>query len=111
MAYSNIIKSDLKVLKVCKLLNINLKILNSVNNLNTKIQKTTSSGTVKSAIEGVVFINVNENSSIFIGELIEFIINRSNKTVILKGMVIGLSIGTAEIMLFGDTSEIAPGDI
>lgn len=111
MVYSNIIKSDLKLIKVCKLLNINLKILNSVNNLNTKIQKTTSSGTVKSAIEGVVFINVNENSSIFIGELIEFIINRSNKTVILKGMVIGLSIGTAEIMLFGDTSEIAPGDI
>jgi len=25
-------------------------------------------------------------------------------------MVIGLSTGTAEVMLFGDTSEIAPGN-
>jgi hypothetical protein len=110
MTYNNI-KFELKLIKLIKLLNINLKALNNVNSLNTKLIKKTSSGSVKSAIEGVVFINVDENSSIFIGELIEFIINRSNKTLVLKGMVIGLSIGTAEIMLFGDTSEIAPGDI
>jgi len=73
-------------------------------------KKTGDSGTVKSAIEGVVFINLNSSSTIFIGELIDFHVKVENSTV-LKGMVIGLSSGAAEIMLFGDTSLIFPGDI
>jgi hypothetical protein len=30
---------------------------------------------------------------------------------IFKGMIIGLSLNSAEIMLFGDTSKISPGDV
>jgi hypothetical protein len=74
-----------------------------------KISSPSGLGTVKSAIEGVVFINISEGS-VFIGELIHFEIKRINKTLNLYGMVIGLSLDTAEVMLFGDTSEIAPGD-
>lgn len=73
--------------------------------------KSLGSGTVKSAIEGVVFINLSESTSIFIGELIQFQINIGDRKSYLKGMVIGLSKGSGEIMLFGDTSNIFPGDI
>lgn len=86
---------------------------------NTLNQKQKSYGSVKSAIEGVVFINISsskENSSIFIGEVINFYKKKKtkNNTFLkfnLKGMVLGLSLNTAEVMLFGDTSEIAPGDV
>jgi hypothetical protein len=73
--------------------------------------KSINSGTVKSAIEGVVFINLSESTSIFIGEIIKFQINIGDRKSSLKGMVIGLSKGSGEIMLFGDTSNIFPGDI
>jgi len=43
--------------------------------------------------------------------LIEFQINIGDRKSYLKGMVIGLSKGSGEIMLFGDTSNIFPGDI
>lgn len=80
----------------------------------TFLKKKNFSGcTVKSAIEGVVFINVPLNYSVFIGELILLQILKPKgliKFKIIKGMVIGLSTGTAEVMLFGDTSEIAPGN-
>ena len=79
----------------------------SSSNVISKSNKST--GLVKSAIEGVVFIHLKEDSIIFIGELIEFVVTKAKKKI--KGMVIGLSVGTAEIMLFGDTSEIAPGDL
>jgi len=101
-------KKFLKVLKLCKILSSSWASSKQNNSLN-KISSPSGLGTVKSAIEGVVFINISEGS-VFIGELIHFEIKRINKTLNLYGMVIGLSLDTAEVMLFGDTSEIAPGD-
>jgi F0F1-type ATP synthase alpha subunit len=66
------------------------------------------SGTVKSAIEGVVFINLHPSSNIFVGEIIDCVAAQNK---IVKGMVIGLSAGSAEIMVFGDSTDVFPGDL
>jgi energy-converting hydrogenase A subunit M len=68
---------------------------------------------VKSAIEGIVFIKTTKNTKIFMGEIIDILVckDKFSRLKSLKGMVIGLSIESAEIMLFGDTSEISPGNI
>jgi len=107
----------LLLLKLKYYLNLQNKFLALTKKKNLKktfLKKKNFSGcTVKSAIEGVVFINVPLNYSVFIGELILLQILKPKgliKFKIIKGMVIGLSTGTAEVMLFGDTSEIAPGN-
>lgn len=76
------------------------------------LPKTVKAHIVKSAIEGVVFIKTNNLTKIFIGELITFTVRKNiySRSKKLKGMVIGLSNNLAEIMLFGDTSKISPGD-
>jgi len=72
---------------------------------------TTKIGTVNKAIEGVVFIDIPEESTVFIGEEITISKNADSRSKnSLKGMVIGLTIKAAEIMLFGDTSKVCPGD-
>jgi hypothetical protein len=71
----------------------------------------TKTGSVKSAIEGVVFIDIPKEYTVFIGEEITISKNtNSDSKNSLKGMVIGLTIKAAEIMLFGDTSKVCPGD-
>jgi hypothetical protein len=66
------------------------------------------SGFVKAAIEGIVFIPLEQKATVFIGEMIEF---QAQKTLsIYQGMVIGLSTQLAEIVLFGTSSDLAPGD-
>jgi len=63
-------------------------------------------GFITSAIEGVVFINTSK-APVFIGELIKFRIQGK----VIKGLIIGLSEISAEVMFFGDTSRVSPGDI
>jgi len=71
----------------------------------------TKTGSVKSAIEGVVFIEIPKEYTVFIGEEITISKNADSESKnSLKGMVIGLTIKAAEIMLFGDTSKVCPGD-
>lgn len=71
----------------------------------------TKTGSVKSAIEGVVFIDIPKEYTVFIGEEITISKNTNSESKnSLKGMVIGLTIKAAEIMLFGDTSKVCPGD-
>lgn len=78
-----------------------------------KKQKEQKEHIVKSAIEGIVFIKTTKNTKIFMGEIIDILVckDKFSRLKSLKGMVIGLSIESAEIMLFGDTSEISPGNI
>jgi hypothetical protein len=56
-------------------------------------------GFVKSAIEGIVFIDLRRQfSTVFIGEIINVRVNVAPFT--LQGMVIGFSQDSAEVMLW-----------
>jgi hypothetical protein len=78
-----------------------------------------SSGRVVSAIEGIVFIDQSKckifDYPIFIGEVISFhkitlIGGVEWDSFLFLGMVLSLSVKSAEVMVFGDTSEISPND-
>lgn len=72
-------------------------------------KKKKNHGSVKAVIEGIVFINL-ALAPVFIGELIQFAVTtNSSFKAYLKGMVIGVSVDDAEVMLFGDSSKIIPG--
>ena len=73
------------------------------------LKKKKNHGSVKAVIEGIVFINL-ALAPVFIGELIQFAVTtNSSFKAYLKGMVIGVSVDDAEVMLFGDSSKIIPG--